>query len=76
MYAGGGKTPVDESTASYRKKIELILRGCYHQACDHYREGWDLSGAIEDLQLFYQVGYDIAESADWPKWYPTAEFSR
>lgn len=76
MYAGGGTTPIDEITANYRKKIELIIRGCYHQACDHYREGWDLSGAIEDLQLFYQVGYDIAESDDWPKWNATAEFSR
>ena len=76
MYAGGGTLPIDDATATYRKRMGLILRGCYHQACDHYRKGWDLSGAVQDLKLFYHVGFDLSEQKDWPKWDTKSEFQR
>jgi len=76
MYAGGGKTPVDEKTAKYRKKMSLIVRGCYHQPCDEYRKSWDLSGAQQDVQLYFDVGYNIANTESWPQWSETSEFQR
>jgi Zn-dependent M28 family amino/carboxypeptidase len=76
MYAGGGTEALDEKTANYRKRMSLVLRGCYHQPCDRYRDEWDLSGAVQDLQLFYQVGYDISENDEWPAWYDSSEFQR
>ena len=76
MYAGGGTEALDEETANYRKRMSLVLRGCYHQPCDRYRDEWDLSGAVQDLQLFYQVGFDISEQPQWPKWDASSEFQR
>ncbi|RZF80213.1 M28 family peptidase [Pseudoalteromonas sp. CO325X] len=76
MYAGGGSEPADAQTAKYRKRMGLVLRGCYHQPCDRYRDEWDLSGAVQDLQLFYKVGYDISQQSEWPQWYADAEFQR
>ena len=76
LYAGGGVTPVDEKTAEYRKKMSLIVRGCYHQPCDKYRESWDLSGAQQDVQLFFDVGYQISNNNKWPNWSKGAEFKR
>ena len=76
MYAGGGSEALDEETANYRKRMSLVLRGCYHQPCDRYRDEWDLSGAVQDLQLFYQVGFDISERKEWPTWNATSEFQR
>ncbi|WP_338362779.1 M28 family peptidase [uncultured Pseudoalteromonas sp.] len=76
MYAGGGTVAADEQTAAYRKRMSLVLRGCYHQPCDRYRDEWDLSGAVQDLQLFYKVGFDISEQAQWPKWHENSEFQR
>ncbi|MEJ6473866.1 M28 family metallopeptidase [Pseudoalteromonas piscicida] len=76
MYAGGGTEARDAETATYRKRMGLVLRGCYHQPCDRYREEWDLSGAIQDLQLFFKVGYDVSEQEQWPQWKATAEFQR
>ena len=76
MYAGGGTQAFDEETANYRKRMSLVLRGCYHQPCDRYRDEWDLSGAVQDLQLFYQVGFDISERKEWPTWNATSEFQR
>ncbi|MCP4588148.1 M28 family metallopeptidase [Pseudoalteromonas sp.] len=76
MYAGGGSEALDEETANYRKRMSLVLRGCYHQPCDRYRDEWDLSGAVQDLQLFYQVGFDISERKEWPTWNASSEFQR
>ncbi|MBH0000217.1 M28 family peptidase [Pseudoalteromonas sp. NSLLW24] len=76
MYAGGGTVAADEETANYRKRMSLVLRGCYHQPCDRYRDEWDLSGAVQDLQLFYKVGFDISETDQWPTWNTNSEFQR
>ncbi|KAA1161793.1 MULTISPECIES: M28 family metallopeptidase [Pseudoalteromonas] len=76
MYAGGGTVAADEETANYRKRMSLVLRGCYHQPCDRYRDEWDLSGAVQDLQLFYKVGFDISEQEQWPTWNTNSEFQR
>lgn len=76
MYAGGGTVAADEDTANYRKRMSLVLRGCYHQPCDRYRDEWDLSGAVQDLQLFYKVGFNISEQEQWPTWNANSEFQR
>ncbi|WP_289027991.1 M28 family metallopeptidase [uncultured Paraglaciecola sp.] len=76
LYAKGGEVPVDEATAQYRKRTNVIVRGCYHQVCDQFRESWDLSGIEEDAQLLFKVGYDLLSSDDWPNWAETSEFQR
>lgn len=76
LYAKGGTEPIDEATAKYRKRTNVIVRGCYHQVCDQFRENWDLSGIQEDAQLLFEVGYDLVSSDDWPKWAETSEFQR
>jgi Zn-dependent M28 family amino/carboxypeptidase len=76
LYAGGGQTPIDDATAQYRKRIKFENGACYHEVCDHYKENWDLSGAIQDLQLYFNVGYDVANAQVWPAWSETSEFQR
>jgi Zn-dependent M28 family amino/carboxypeptidase len=76
LYAKGGAVPIDEATAAYRKRANVTDGGCYHQVCDEFRENWDFGGIVEDTQMYFEVGYDIANSTDWPKWLPTAEFKR
>ena len=46
----------------------------YHQPSDEYDASWDVSGIVKDLQLYYDVGRAIADSARWPNWYPGTEF--
>lgn len=76
LYAKGGAEPINEETAQYRKKMGLIQRGCYHQVCDQFRENWDFGGIVEDTQMLFDVGNNIANSEDWPKWLETSEFQR
>lgn len=76
LYAKGGEEPIDEATAKYRKRTNVIVRGCYHQVCDQFRENWDLSGIQQDAQLLFEVGLDLISSDEWPKWKTTSEFQR
>jgi Zn-dependent M28 family amino/carboxypeptidase len=46
----------------------------YHQPSDIVRSDWDLSGAREDLQVFFAVGYRVAEADKIPEWKPGNEF--
>jgi len=74
LYAKSGKEPVDEATKALRERLKPILSACYHNACDEYSEQWDLSGAVEDMQAFFEVGYELSNEGVWPKWSDTSEF--
>jgi Zn-dependent M28 family amino/carboxypeptidase len=47
---------------------------CYHQVCDDWHGDWDLTGAAADIDLFYEVGRDLANSTRWPTWNAASEF--
>ena len=76
LYAEGGNEPADEETAKYRKRMNVIVTGCYHQVCDEYREDWDLSGIVQDTQMLFDVGVKVANAEAWPKWNESSEFQR
>jgi Zn-dependent M28 family amino/carboxypeptidase len=46
----------------------------YHKPADKIQPDWDLSGAIEDCQLYFLVGYAVANNLQMPEWHPGAEF--
>lgn len=46
----------------------------YHQPADEWRADWDYAGAVEDLDLYYRVGRDLAQSDTWLNWLPQSEF--
>src|SRR5437660_4374801 len=46
----------------------------YHQVTDEIRPDWDLSGAVQDVQLLFEVGYQVANDDKFPEWKPRSEF--
>ncbi|MBI3653732.1 MAG: M20/M25/M40 family metallo-hydrolase [Acidobacteria bacterium] len=46
----------------------------YHNPSDEIKPDWDLSGAVEDTQLLFTVGYKVANTAKYPQWSPGTEF--
>jgi Zn-dependent M28 family amino/carboxypeptidase len=46
----------------------------YHKPSDEVKPGWDLSGLAEDAQLFWLVGYGVAEADRYPEWKTGTEF--
>jgi Zn-dependent M28 family amino/carboxypeptidase len=49
---------------------------CYHQACDAWSPDWNLGGAVQEADLFYDIGARLANSRDWPRWLPSSEFAK
>jgi Zn-dependent M28 family amino/carboxypeptidase len=46
----------------------------YHQPADQWSADWDLSGEAADATLYYDLGRDLANSDEWPKWKDGSEF--
>jgi Zn-dependent M28 family amino/carboxypeptidase len=46
----------------------------YHKPADKIQPDWDLSGAVQDSQLYFLVGYRVANDPHMPEWKPGAEF--
>ena len=47
----------------------------YHNPSDEYDTSrWNLEGAVDDVQILYEVGRNLANSDTWPKWKPNSEF--
>ncbi len=46
----------------------------YHKPADEYDNSWDLSGIEQSTHLLFDLGYNLANSSDWPNWYEGTEF--
>jgi Zn-dependent M28 family amino/carboxypeptidase len=46
----------------------------YHQVSDEVKPDWDLSGAVQDVQLLFLVGYDVGNGNKFPEWKSGNEF--
>jgi Zn-dependent M28 family amino/carboxypeptidase len=71
------KAGIDSPTqgADYGKRwLEDYTAKRYHKPSDEYSPDWDVSGTLQDLQLYYDVGLGVANSSRWPNWYPGVEF--
>jgi Zn-dependent M28 family amino/carboxypeptidase len=61
--------------ADYGKKVrDDYTEHRYHKPSDEVSDDWDLSGAREDLQVFFAVGYRVAQADKFPEWKPGNEF--
>jgi Zn-dependent M28 family amino/carboxypeptidase len=58
------------------KWLSDFTANCYHQTCDSWSPNWDLRGAAQEASLFYDIGLRLANSREWPTWYPSSEFRK
>ena len=56
------------------QQITAYEKNDYHEPSDEYRETWDLSGAVEDVQLDFYLGVLVANSNEMPRWNKGDEF--
>jgi Zn-dependent M28 family amino/carboxypeptidase len=50
-----------------QKRREYITND-YHKPTDQIKPDWDLTGAVEDLQVLLEVGYRVAQTPARPVW--------
>jgi Zn-dependent M28 family amino/carboxypeptidase len=74
LYAEGGEDLVDGGVAAGHAAAEDYRVNRYHQPSDEYDPGWNWAGAIRDLEIYWLIGRELADSMDWPNWNPGDEF--
>jgi Zn-dependent M28 family amino/carboxypeptidase len=74
IHAGSGVEYVGKPSDYGIRIREEYIANDYHKPSDRVRPDWDLSGGVEDLDLYLRAGYEIAQGSMWPAWKPGAEF--
>lgn len=57
-----------------RRKREDYVANDYHKVSDEVKPDWDPAGAVEDLRMLFEVGWETAWAEEWPQWKPGTEF--
>lgn len=75
LYIGSKPKDFVGQPADYgQKKSDEYTLHHYHQVSDEVNPDWDLSGAVQDIRLLFEVGYQVAEEEKYPTWLPGSEF--
>ena len=74
LAAGSGLDLIKGGVAAGRATATDYVSKHYHQPSDEWSANWDLSGMIEDLQIFYTEGRELTTSRTWPQWKAGSEF--
>jgi len=74
IYLNTGTDFVGRPAGWGRERIEEWERTRYHQPSDELSDGWDLSGAVEDVRLLFHAGWRVARDPAFPSWKPGDEF--
>lgn len=74
LYTGGGKDFIGKPADFGQQKKDDYTAHHYHQVSDEVDPNWDLSGAVQDVQLLFEVGYQVANGDKFPEWKASTEF--
>jgi Zn-dependent M28 family amino/carboxypeptidase len=74
LYIGAGKDVIGKPPEFGQQKKDEFVAKHYHQPSDEVNPAWDLSGGAEDVQLLFEVGYEVANADKYPEWKPGTEF--
>jgi len=74
LYTDTGIDFVGKPAEYSQQKRDEYTNKDYHAPSDEVKPDWDLSGATEDAQLLFLVGYNVANAGRFPTWKPGNEF--
>ncbi len=70
----GGNDYIGKPADYGQKTRDEYTEKDYHGVTDEVKPNWDLSGALEDLQALFMVGFNVANGEKWPEWKAGTEF--
>ena len=76
MSLAGASDLVEGGRAAGQKWIDDYTGNCYHAACDAWSADWDLTGAVQDINVMFDIGNSFAYSDRWPEWKEGSEFKK
>ncbi len=76
MSLAGASDLVEGGKLAGQKWIDDYTGNCYHAACDAWSPDWDLTGAVQDINVMFDIGNSFAYSDKWPEWKDGSEFKK
>ncbi len=74
LYTDAGINYVGKPAGYGNQKRDEYTSNDYHKPSDEIKPDWDLTGAVDDAQMMFMVGYRVAQSDVWPEWKAGTEF--
>ncbi len=74
LFTGAGIDYIGKPAGWGKQKMDEYTANDYHKPSDEIKPDWNLAGAIDDLDLLFAVGYDVANASVWPTWKEGTEF--
>jgi Zn-dependent M28 family amino/carboxypeptidase len=74
IYPEHGIDHVERGEEFGREMNDLYTSQRYHMVTDEFDDTWDLTGAVPDVQIYYEIGAAVIDSDVWPNWYQGTEF--
>ncbi|KPJ83284.1 MAG: peptidase M28 [Gemmatimonas sp. SG8_23] len=74
IYPEHGIDHVERGEEYGREMNDRYTSQRYHMVTDEFDDTWDLSGAVPDVQLYYEIGAAVIDSDVWPNWNEGTEF--
>jgi Zn-dependent M28 family amino/carboxypeptidase len=74
LYAKSGVLARNQPSNYVQQWQDNYTANDYHKLTDEVRDNWNLKGALEDLRLFFKVGYRVANEKKYPVWRDKSEF--
>lgn len=73
IYASGGTDFIGKDEA-YAEMVEEDQNSRYHQPSDTIHDLWNYEGIYQDLELYFNIGNELANTDDFPGWKKESTF--
>lgn len=75
LYLSKGIDDVEHGKAWGLAESERWIMEHYHKPSDNYEpDVWKFDGMIDDIKVFFEVGYDLSMTKEFPNWNPGSPF--
>ncbi len=76
LYLTRSTDSIEHGKAWGQERLQDYTANHYHKPSDEYDPSWDLSGAVEEVELLFTMGRTLANNRDFPNWREGVEFKR
>jgi Zn-dependent M28 family amino/carboxypeptidase len=69
LYLSKGVDNIEHGREWALKQSEDWTMKNYHKPSDNYEpEKWNFEGMIDDIKIYFEIGYDLSMTAEFPNW--------
>ena len=74
LHARAGEDHVAHGVAFGKAASDDYNQVRYHKPADEFNPDWDYAGLVEDVNVYFEIGRQLAAGKAWPEWKEGSEF--